>query len=278
MSPLFLSVLVVLGVSVSAQFDTGFNRFDRFGRRCQTTSIGDTCPGYQVCLAGTCRDARGNFERCSMGGTCENSFTHTCRKGYCVPTLGTCRLDRDCGIRQRCNLGTCVADTTRECRSERDCGFGSQCVGGRCYSDSTQCMRDVDCGPNQRCRGGTCLADTHCNQDNDCGFGQYCRFGTCMESNIGGPMIPGGMGGRCRRTRDCELYERCFNGYCMPGQNQGSSYCDLYRGRNCQLGYQCLNNRCVPMGTETHQEYCRSSRQCESGYRCVRGRCTPRRL
>jgi uncharacterized protein (TIGR03382 family) len=105
--------------------------------------VGPACVGGMCTSASYAPTTCGSINDCSPGFGCELSL--------CVPVVGACQLDGDCGGEgQECVGGWCGSS----CSTSADCGNGDVCAFGRC---ATSCSVFSECGDYEACLGGGCV-------------------------------------------------------------------------------------------------------------------------
>ena len=105
----------------------------------------------------------------------------------CTPQ---CTTNADCGNCEKCENGTCVADTTsEECKCPGGCGKCEVCENGACVADTTseECQCPGGCGKCEVCVNKTCVPDTtseECKCPDGCGECEVCEKGTCVQTGV----------------------------------------------------------------------------------------------
>ncbi|XP_048777090.2 latent-transforming growth factor beta-binding protein 2-like [Ostrea edulis] len=228
MLALHLNILLVLGVTVRAQVSVSMP--------CAVLLGVDTCRQGYRCEGGVCRP-RGTSARCSQVLPCPNPFTHTCRRGQCVPVQQSGCLDCEFNPNSICEFDRCV---TRP---------GAPC-GGLTFqpcSSGHVCRRGI-CSPQQQIG---CL---------DCEFnpGSICEFDRCVTR-------PGASCGGLN-SQPCSSGHVCRRGICSPRQQTGCVDCEFNPGSICEIN-QCVRRPGASCGGL-------NSQPCSSGYVCRRGTCS----
>ncbi len=149
-----------------------------------------------------------------------------------------CETDAECAVGELCMNGLCVTDTD-PC-NDITCPVGFVCVDGACTPEANGCQADSDCEDNNPCTRGFCDAAT-----------AQCRY----------TGIPGCGELSCASNADCDEWEICSDGVCMPDPNQCVDASD------CASGESCVNGSCV-----ADTDPCALIR-CSEGHICVDGQC-----
>lgn len=200
-----------------------------------------------------------------------------CRDGekchvYVCKPADYCRFSQDCGAKERCDAGKCVAGECSfeddavcgafACNQDRRCYTSCDRVVGGCRSgtvcnDAGLCVPTLatgsDCEHDWQCASSTCCGPVEKRTCIETGCGRagaacegdgFCRSGNCCgdtftESNLCSdePCLPGEPGVPCTSNERCESGV-CENNLCegQPGKYGGSC-----QANDCQEGSCCSN-------------------------------------
>jgi hypothetical protein len=202
------------------------------------------------------------------------------------PSLNSSRALRGalllCGLLAACAPQGCPGTTTggtSQCRLDRDCGIDQLCQDGSCV-DKRVCHGDTECDPEQRCDAltGSCIFRTgfahDCGPNNNnlpCAAGQFCALGLCRDTSTAK---------QCSRRFQCGIGEVCDREsfYCIeenpctlatsPTRPYPELACDP--GENCDVATgACIGSgppECDPVAVPTG---CASDELCNGARRCV---------
>ncbi len=246
---------------------------------------GGTCAdAAKVCASGLCNSATSTCAAddgavCSSVNQC---VSNTCTSGHCVPAVGGCYVDTDCGAGEYCDRPSlsCVAKLPAGTAIPNDglhdgtCTDAAKvCVSGLCNSATSTCAANngnACTGANQcvsnTCTSGHCVpAVGGCYVDTDCGVGEYCDRPslTCVAKLPAGTAIPsdGLHGGTC-----ADAAVVCASGLC----NSATSTCAAGEGDACTSANQCVSNTCTSGHCVPAVGGCYVDANCDVGEYCDR--------
>ena len=178
-----------------------------------------------LCLVAACQEDVQLFPPMSVDGAPQGDAMTPDGSGtdgrMCVPTMGTCDVDRPC-CANRCTkdgmcVGSCLPDGMACTDSQQCCGL--DCNGNMCGSPPTcratgaLCMTDGQCCCGS-CMGGQCVV-TPISLFQPCPTGEdwHCVQGWCNAGVCAMNLSCKGLGFNCTQNHDCCL-GYCFMGHC----------------------------------------------------------------
>jgi pimeloyl-ACP methyl ester carboxylesterase len=217
---------------------------------CYKKGLQDTCPSYQTCSAGLCKDhpceskCSFNGRSCGPGGQvyeCKN--TDGCNAlvqiEYCDTSTHTC------------SEGKCI---------EKNITYTTRCYSGDVYSvniqDQLQGVRQQCDKATEKCLNGACIPNNNCRSHSN---------STCYENR---PTWYDSCGNREEAIETCDYSkEKCEKGKCVPKTNN-----------ECSTGQiKCFDDtqyqECVYMDTYKSYRWHPTAKSCASNQICSNDKC-----
>jgi hypothetical protein len=240
--------------------------------------------GYKPCGATCIPNAQccGNSDCASPPNGCYKA-SGTCSAGACSYALNdgaACNADNDaCTPNDRCQGGTCVADTANTVRCvKRECHTAPVCskVTGNCVDAAL--ANGAGCGGNQCTTAGTCTGGVCSGMSTDCSAdSEECKVGICDPSFPGTPGMPSTYcttlnkmnGLACSVADKCQLMAACSGGICV-GTTKACSPSAECRVAMCNSTTGDCEESIAPVGTPCEAKgACLQNPSCDATGACV---------